>query len=252
MEIDKKHWVIWDNLTFKTTGYHKNFDVVNTDENIISEYCGTISLIRLGEYKPPLLVGEYEISVWNIGLAKTFNVNVEKLIKQHKAEIIYSELLRVVKEKHIDVSKFEKLILISNLILRPDHRKLGITEEFIEFVHREFYHQSSAIIALALPLQNNPIDADHYFNNKFVEIRNSIQSNYEIEFISALNYYGLKDLNNSDVELNEYKLFNVATKCGFNRIDESYLFLYSPEKNIERMLEKREVGRKINKVFNFK
>jgi hypothetical protein len=53
-------------------------------------------------------------------------------------------------------------------------------------------------------------------------------------------------LEKQDTEKNEYKLFSVAAKCGFTRIGESYLFQYSPEKTIERMIEKREYKLKLN------
>jgi hypothetical protein len=41
-------------------------------------------------------------------------------------------------------------------------------------------------------------------------------------------------------------LFSVAAKCGFTRIGESYLFQYSPEKTIQRMIEKRAYKLKLN------
>ena len=51
-------------------------------------------------------------------------------------------------------------------------------------------------------------------------------------------------MNKRDVELNEYKLFSVASKCGFSRLDNSHLFQFSPDKIIERMLEKRDMLQK--------
>ena len=247
MNIERKYWDIWDNITFKTISYHKNFDLVNDDESLITEYCGTISLIRLAEYKPPLLMGEFELSTWNFKLGRKFNANIDKLIKSHKNEFIYTELMNVIKNENIDVNNFNKIVFINDVVLRPEFRKLGLTEELVELLYREHYANDNAIIALVMPLQNNPTDKEYYFKEKFVELRLSLQNYNEIEVISSVEYYCLKDLlEKKDAEINEYKLFSVATKCGFTRIGESYLFQYSPEKTIQRMIEKRAYKLKLN------
>jgi hypothetical protein len=247
MNIEKKYWDIWDNITFKTISYHKNFDLVNDDESLITEYCGTISLIRLAEYKPPLLMGEFELSTWNIELGNKFNANINKLIKCHKIDIVYSELMNVIKKGDIDVNKFNKIVFVNNVILRPEFRKFGLTEELVELLYREHYVNGGTIIALVMPLQNNPIDTEYYFKEKIVEIRPSLQNYNEIELIPSVEYYCLNDLlEKKDTEKNEYKLFSVAARCGFTRIGESYLFQYSPEKTIERMIEKRDYKLKLN------
>jgi hypothetical protein len=247
MNIEKKYWDIWDNITFKTISYHKNFDLVNDDESLITEYSGTISLIRLAEYKPPLLMGEFELSTWNIELGNKFNANINKLIKSHKIEVIYSELMKVIKNNDIDINKFNKIVFVNNLILRPEFRKFGLTEELIELLYREHYINGGTIIALVMPLQNNPIDTEYYFKQKIVELRPSLQNYNEIEFIPSVEYYRLNDLlDKKDTETNEYKLFSVAARCGFTRIGESYLFQYSPEKTMERMIEKREYKLMLN------
>jgi hypothetical protein len=245
--MNKENGIIWDNLTFKTINYCKNFDLVNDNENIITEHAGTISEIRIVEHKPPIIAGEFGLSVWNIELGKKFNVNFNKLIEEHKFELMYSELMKIIQNKNIDIEKFDKLILVNNLMLHPNYRKHGVTEEFVEYLHRVFYAKNDAIIALVMPFQNNPVDADFYFNQQTVEIRHSLQKTHEFETIPAHIYYSLNEFQKkTDKELNEYKLFSVATKCGFNRLDNSYLFIYSPEKIFQRMLKKREKIKKVN------
>ena len=247
MHIDKKYWGIWDNTTFKTTCYHKNFDLVNDDESLITEYRGTISLIRLAEYKPPVIMGEFELSEWNVGLGVLFEADLMKLIKKHKADVLYSELLKVIKNEDIRLTNYRKVVFVTNLIVRPDFRKFGLTEEFVELLYRQYYRDDEAIIALVLPLQDNPIDKDHYFNQEIVEVKLSLQNNNEIEFVPAVDYYKLNELlEKKDSETNEYKLFSVATKCGFSRIGESHLFMYNSNKTMERMIEKREYVKKVN------
>jgi hypothetical protein len=247
--INTNLYGIWDNTTFKTVSYHKNFDLVNDDESLITEYRGTISLIRLSEYKPPLIMGEFELSEWNVGLGIKFETDLIKLVKKHKLEVLYAELLNMIKTKKIDITKYKKIVFLANLIIRPDFRKFGLTEEFIELLYREHYNEGDAIIALVKPLQDNPIDKDYYYNQKIVEIHLSLQNNNEIEFLPAVDYYKLNELlEKKDTETNEYKLFSVAAKCGFSRIGESYLFEYSPEKTVQRMIEKREYVKKVNNI----
>jgi hypothetical protein len=238
--MNDKDLTLWSNIAFKTQGYRKNFDFVNDNENIITEYEGCISEIRITDQKPPLIIGEYGFSIWNIELGLKFDVNLNKLIIEHIIENTYSELVDMIRDKKIEINDFKKIVFIHAFILHKDYRKRGITEEFVEMFYRDFYCKNTAIIALIKPFQNNPIDADYYNNRKSVQVKEKLKSS-EIINIPAFEYYSLDELTKKkDTEINEYKLFAIANKCGFNRINSSYLFLYSPEKTIERMLEKRQ------------
>lgn len=253
--MDNKDWNLWSNITFKTQAYRKNFDLVSDDENIITECDGTISEIRISEQKMPLIVGEYGFSIWNLELGRKLGVNFNKLIKEYSIEDTYNELLKMIKEKHLNINDYKKIVLIHTYILRKDYRKRGITEEFIEFLYRDFYDEKIAIIALVKPFQNNPIDADFYLKRKSVEIKDKLikpndKSGFtEIKHVPSVDYYSLNELlEKKDTEINEYKLFSVASKCGFNRIDESHLFFFSPEKIIQRLMDKRKNNKKFNTV----
>lgn len=232
-------WNMLIDITFRTQSYRKNFDFVSENENFITEHDGIISEIRIAQRKPPLIVGEYGFSVWNISTGMKFGVNFNKLIKEHQIENAYSELIYVIKNKALDIKKYNKIILIHSLILRADYRKRSLTEEFVEFLYRDFYDEKNAIIALVKPFQNNSIDADYYSKRKSVPVRENLKTLHDVVDIPAIEYYSLNDLmKKNDVELNEYKLFNIASNCGFNRLSDSYLFIFSPEKTIERMTEK--------------
>lgn len=234
-----KDWNLWNNITFKTQGFRKNFDIINTNENFITEYDGKISEIRLEKRKPPRPVGEYGFSVWNIGLGRRFAVDFNKLIRDHALEDTYGELIRVIKKKEIDVHNYKKIVLVHTFVLHKNYRKRGITEEFIEMLYRDFYNEDVAIIMLVKPFQDNLIDADFYFNRKHVLVRENV--NFTGEAVPATEYYSLNELTKKeDTEINEYKLFAVAHRCGFQRINESYLFLFIPEKTENRMLKKQE------------
>jgi hypothetical protein len=238
--MKKLDWNLWNNITFKTQGYRKNFDMINVNENFITEYDGTITEIRINNRKPPRPIGEYGFSVWNIGLGKRFAVDFNKLIKEHSFENTYAELIRVIKKKEIDIKEYKKIVLVHTFILHKDYRKHGIVEEFVEMLYRDFYCEGVAIIMLVKPFQDNPIDADFYFNRKQLVIRDSLDFSKSTT-VSATEYYSLNELiEKKDTELNEYKLFAIANRCGFQRINESYLFLFSPEKTEARLLEKQK------------
>jgi hypothetical protein len=237
--MNSNDWKLLVDITFKTQSYRRNFDLVNENESFITECDGTISHIRLSEHKSPVQVGEYGISIWNIGMGMNFGVDFYKLLSKHQIEATYSELNSIIENNLFDFKKYDKVILIHSFILREDYRKRGITEEFVELVYRDFYDKRNIIIALVKPFQDNPIDADYFFHNKIISVRDD--GSNKVDKIPAVEYYSLNNLLiKKDTEMNEYKLFSVATKCGFVRIDDSHLFMLSPEKTIERMKEKQK------------
>lgn len=238
--MNTENWKLWDSITFKTVSYRKNFDLINDNENIITEYEGTVSEVRIEEHKPPILIGEYLFSVWNLELGRMFNVDFSELLKAHHFENIYDEFLRLVQNKQFNLNKHKKILFISTLILKPNYRKHEISEEFIEFMYRDYHDDDVAIIALAMPIQKNKIDFDFYLNHRNVEIFQSARKKDGINVVSGKEYYSLNDLlKNEDDEMNEYKLFSLMKRLGFNRLSDSHLFIYSPDATIERMREKR-------------
>jgi len=240
--MDRKDINLWSKFTFKTLGYRKNFNLISDNDNFITLYDGMISEIRLKERKPPRPVGEYRFSILNIELGLKFNVDFRKLIKEHTIENDYAELI----DNEININKYKKIVLLHTFILNKDYRKRGTTEEFIEMLFRDFYSEDVAIIVFVKPFQNNTVDADYYFNTKEVAISETLNRR-DTHNVPAIDYYSLRELNEKDdIELNEYKLFNVAQRCGFKRINESHLFIYSPEKTIVRMNEKHKLLHSLN------
>jgi len=236
--MNRTDWNLWSNITFKTQSYRKNFDLINLNENFITEYDGTISEIRISEHIPPRPVGDYGFSVWNVGLGEKFDIDFNQLIKEHAFENTYGELLDVIKKNKINISEYRKIVLIHTLIIHKDYRNHGIVDEFTEMIYRDFYGTDVAIIILVKPFQNNPIDADFYLNHKIVMVRNSLDIKEAIG-VPAKEYYSLNDLiKNDDTEIIEYKLYAIANRCGFDRINESHLFIYKPDKTMERMTMK--------------
>ena len=237
--INKAGWDVWNNLTFKTTGYRKNFDLVNVNDNIITEYNGTISELKITESVPPKIIGEFGLSAINISLAETLNIDLNKLLRAHRKENTYGELLELIKQKKWTFGDCTKIVFINGLVIHPDYRKLGVTEEFVEMIYRDFYAENIAIIALVKPVQDNFNDAEYYFKMRSIRVYHQLMLINDFEAVPAIEYYGLnKFLTKKDTEINEYKLFAVAQWCGFQRIGDSHIFVLNPTIVINRIKEK--------------
>jgi hypothetical protein len=237
--MKREDWNLWNNITFKTQGYRKNFDLINTNEKFITEYEGMISEIRIEKHLPPRPMGEYSFSIWNIGLGEKFDVDFDKLLKQHGADDLYRELDNMCVDKEFKINNYKKVVLVQTLVLSKEYRKRGVTEEFVEMLYSDFYDDDVAIILLVKPYQNNLVNTE-YFRHKKVVVKETLNPRDAIGVL-ATEYYSLNEfLDNNDTELNEYKLFAVANRCGFQRINDSHLFLLSSKKVEERMIEKQK------------
>lgn len=236
------------NLTFKTKSYRKNFDLITKDEHIITEYEGNIGELRIGEKKPPEIIGEFGYSVWNIGNGRLLDVDFDTLIDKYSNDDTYECLKQVSNDNLFDVRDYNRVVFIHSLILKNDYKKRGISEEFIETIYREFYDDNTAILILAKPLQNNMNYEDFYLNLKTVDYFNISGDTQALKRIPASDYYSLRELyDRNDDEYNEYKIFAVADRCGFKRIGESYLFKFFPENTVERLLTKMDIYNEIRK-----
>jgi hypothetical protein len=140
------------------------------------------------------------------------------------------------------------LVLVNSFVLREEYRKKEITEEFIEMIYRDFYNDNTLIVAFVMPFQDYEVNADYYMNQKSVQVREKLRFFNDIKEVRASEYYSLdKFFRKEDKEMNEYKLFSVANKCGFSRIGESHLFKYSSNKTIDRILEKLKLSQNLIK-----
>lgn len=246
MKFNEKDYELWNKLTFKTISYRKNFDITYEDENFLTEHEGVISEVRIDEKKPPFQVGEFQFTVWNLDFAREFKIKLQSNLKNHYIEDAYSELLSVTKNGMLVLNNVNKLIILHTLVIHPDYRKRGITEEFMEFLYRDYVYDKNLLIALVKPIQENKIDFDYFWNENVLYVRNSIKRGMQFDEIKAKDYYGLENLiKNDDNEMIEYKLFSLAARCGYNRIDESHLFKFDPTIIMNRLKEKRKY---INKL----
>jgi hypothetical protein len=215
-----------------------NFDFFCGNDNIITECGGEILYTnkeRILERKLPILIGEYSLSVWDIDLANLFDLNIINLISDNPHPL-YEELLALINSNDFKINQYSKLIIINSLLIHKDYSNKGITEEFIETMFREYYNDKNAIIAYVIPFQNNPMDKNDYIKEKTVLIK----ENNDNKTYTANEYYGLsRFLDKKDHETNKLKLFSLATKCGFIRLDDkSNLFLLKQDKVLKRIFEK--------------
>jgi len=232
---------ILTNIAFKTQAHRKNYDMVVRHEHIMTEYHGTISKLRIPEQKPPIIIGEYSFTVLNMATARLFEADVYKLIKEYSVEDVYKEVLYSLDNDILYYKRllmgYDKVLLLHSYMLHPDYRKQGVTEELIEMLHREFYSINNEIIALVKPFQENKVDADYFLKRRTVEVKENLHDPFTA--VPAIEYYSLADLiKETDTEMIEYKLFAIANHCGFKRLGDSHLFIYTPDKIVERMLSK--------------
>jgi hypothetical protein len=245
-KINKEKYLLFRDITFKTTFYHRNYDLIVPSENIISEHEGRISKLRILENKFPLQIGEFSLSVWNLKLGRDLNYNLYDLLKIHTNELIYDNTLNLLDKNLISFDDYDKIVFIHSLVIMKEFRKKEITEEFIEFIYKNFYNDKTLILALVFPIQYNNTIMDYYVNTGFVDLPPQ-NSDLSEKKIPKNKYYKLNEIisENSDQELNEIKLFSIGQKCGFERIDESYIFKFNPTKTIERLKLKLNVLEKI-------
>lgn len=224
------------NIAFETQCYRKNLDLLKND-NIITEYVGRISKLNINELKPPFKIGEYIFSVWDLSTAKLLKINTLNLLKSYKIRNAYNELYKLIKSKDFDIKKYRKIVVIHSLIVHPDYRKNKIVEEFTEFIYRDFYADDIAIIALVKPLQHNKFEFDFYGKQTIRTYKQLDKKDYDL--VTIREYYSLDSLiNEYKDETITYKIYAVAAKCGFNRINESNLFIFAPDFTINRIKEK--------------
>lgn len=239
METNKRNIELWKTLNFKTLSYGNNYDLFDENDRFIREYSGDINKISIDGKHPPLVIGEYTFSIWNFDLANKLDVDLISLLHKLKYQDAYAEIINNL--DNINLDGLGQLIIIHSLVIHPKFRKMGITEEFVEYMYKDFYTLQNKIMALVMPLQLNKIDFDYYFKQKTIKFREGIGIDHPYRILPASKYFGLREfLEKDDSELNDYKLFSIASRCGFKRIGESYLFKFSPEKIHERTLNKKK------------
>jgi ribosomal protein S18 acetylase RimI-like enzyme len=245
MEWRVENYELWNSLTFKTLGYGRNYDVIDDNDRFVSEYEGVITEIGMGDGKPPLVIGEYALSVWNFKLAEKHDVDLMSVLKKNKTQNAYGETLSAIKDYHMNLYDYEKIVFIHSLIVHPKYRKRGVTQEFTEYLYRNFFNENTKILALVKPLQENEVEYDYYFKQKNVKFRECVSKGSSYRILPATQYYDLnKLLDKKDLEINKYKLFSVAARCGFKRIGESHLFKFNPEMVVERIEKKNTTIKK--------
>ena len=227
---------LWKNLTFKSICYHRNFDLTIPNENIITEYDGNILKVRIKEKKLPVTVGEFSYSTWNLRLGRNLKFKIKKLFEIYSDEIQYEAFVEQLKNKNIKLKEYDKLVFIDRIVLHDRFRKHDICDEFMEFIYRNYYDSKTLIVTYIKPVQEDLVDEEFYLNYKQIQVKENIKSILPVKNVLARDYYKLDEfMINYDKEISTYKLFALATKCGFERVNESKIFIYNTNHTIKRL-----------------
>lgn len=222
-----------NNLSFTNKLYKTNFDLINKYDNIITECDGTISKLRIKEKLPPLLVGEYNLSIWNLKLGFLLNANIPSLVHKFRLQDSYLELHDIIQDNKLNINGYNKLIIIHSVIIKKEYRKHDVLNELIESIYRDYNDEKIAIIIYVKPIQFNIHDFE-----LFSQIKNFTTDENHLE-ISGKEFYSLDELEKiTDVENSELKLFQRAHDCGFDRIEDSNLFILSEDFTLNRIIMK--------------
>lgn len=112
------------NLSFNNKLYKTNYDLIIPNDNIITESDGTIYKLRINEKKPPLFVGEYNLSIWNLKLGYLLNADIQEMIKKFSQQESYIELNNIINNKSFDINNYNKLIIIHSVVIKKNIEKM--------------------------------------------------------------------------------------------------------------------------------
>jgi hypothetical protein len=228
--MDLTNMTTWSDLAFKTTTYHKNFDLISKHDSTITEYEGTISRLRIKTREQPIIIGEFSLSLWDVGLSQMLDMDLRGKIKEYSDNESYIELGDLIDYGEFDCLDYKKILIIHSVMLLPEYRNMEVISEFIESMYRSYSEPTTAILAYVKPVQSNVHFLD-YYSNKKMTVGNKT--------ITAANYYDIDGfLDKTDEEKNLYKLYTVAVNCGFNRLGISNLFMLDQMKPLERIKDK--------------
>ena len=108
-------------------------------------------------------------------------------------------------------------------------------EKFTEMIYNTFHDPKTAIIVYAKPIQYKDIyvNDENYFNYKSIQFKEKglIKSIPATKYYSFNNLSPKKDNKESDV----YRVYSVANRCGFNRIENTDFFKYDTNKLISNV-----------------
>ncbi len=232
--MENNNWDLWENISFKTTRYSKNFDFITKNENILTDYDVVISKLNIKERQKATIIGEGKFSLINLEIGRRYGFDIPQLIKDYDYEFVYSELYDILEKKQLNLDKHKKILILQRLVVSKPYRGHEITEEYMEMIHRNYYDENTLIVSLVRPFQYDYIINDYYVGENNSNLING----------SLFNYFSLDTFSNKrDEETNCYKLFAIANRCGFSRVGDSFLFQYSPKKTQKRMDNKHNINK---------
>lgn len=225
---------IYQDISFSVKYINRNYDLYDVNDTYNQYYNGEIKLTRVNENKLPKIIGEFSMVMWNLSLMSNFDDDPISHINLEEEEIYY-DLQRVLNDRLIDLNKYDKLIFVTNLLLIDEYKKIGLSEELFEFLYKSYYNKNTLILSLVKPLQEMVSEFKYYSTEKTIKIKSNVRTNNPL-VVSVGEYYNLNELYKlTDDEINQYKLFNKATKIGLSRVGETNIFKFFPKNTIDRI-----------------
>lgn len=230
-----------DNIIFINTEYSSNKlnPEIEGIDKIVSNYECNIVLNRDKEKKPLEIIGQYNINEFNIRLGKYLNINPFDRLESDLE--VYKEFYELINNNLKEVfEKYDKILYITNPILKEKYRGKKIIEELIEHIYRTLYSTNILIVFLVKPIQTLKNLFFYYKTFKQIVIRTKFNS-IETKQVNCNNYFNLDNLvrKYNDLETQTYKLFILAQSCGLKKIDGTEHLFYLSEKNVlENIIKK--------------
>ena len=236
-------------LNFNYEFKHSNFGLFAPNELFIMYNQGYIMKTRIEENKYPKLVGLFDLEIHNFQMAENYNTKEYLINSLIESNINYIDRNKDIVElsKNIDLSKISKFLFLKNLIIHPDFRGKGITQELIKNIFFTHYIDNTIIVCNAIPLQHNKNEESLYLtdDNYIITVNNDIEYNSKNKNLiieenhSAKKYFKINNLinNNFDQEISEYKLFNLLTSMNFERVETTNYFYLKEKEKIFQFLE---------------
>jgi hypothetical protein len=241
MSITSEEKEFLDRLIFINTEFSKNKiePEIQGIDKFITNYESNIVINWDKEKKPLEILGQFNVLELNIRLSSLLGYEI---LNKFEGELeVYKEFYELLNSNKDEVyEKYNRILYVTNPILKDSYKGKKILPELIEHIYRTMYSDRVLIIFLVKPLQE--LKNLFFFYRAFKQIVIKTEFNkINIKQVSANEYFNLDDLvkKYDDLELQNYKLFDLAKSCGLKKMERTTnLFFLSENKVLENIKNK--------------
>jgi hypothetical protein len=241
MSISSEEKEFLDRLIFINTEFSKNKiePEIQGIDKFITNYESNIVINWDKEKKPLEILGQFNILELNIRLSGLLEYEI---LNKFEGDLeVYKEFYELLNSNKDQVyEKYDRILYVTNPILKDEYRGKKILPELVEHIYRTLYSDRVLIIFLVKPLQE--LKNLFFFYRAFKQIVIKTEFNkINVKQVSANEYFKLDDLVNKydDLELQNYKLFDLAKSSGLKKMKgTTNLFYLSEHKVLENIKNK--------------